>query len=219
MMVNCSDRERILIDGTAEEWAGLEVHGTSCVECGEELRSWKALSKAAEELRDYQDSPALWKRIEASLLAQEERKGVRWWESRQLWRRMPMVWQLGLAGALALVLALTGAYMIARRDTTETIAGGGRFLRDKKLAEVERTEREYMKAIDKLASDAKPQMEENRSPLMASYQEKLMVLDGAIEELRQQAGQNPSNAHLRYQLLAMYQAKEATLQEILETKR
>lgn len=219
MMVNCGDRERILLDGTAEEWAALEVHGTSCAECGEELRSWKALSRAAEELRDYQDSPALWKRIEASLRAQEERKGVRWWESLQLWRRMPMVWQVGLAGALALVLALTGAFMFVRRETTETTADGGKFLRDKKLAEVERAERWYMKAINKLAADAKPEMEENRSPLMANYQEKLMVLDGAIEELRLQAGQNPSNAHLRYQLLAMYQAKEATLQEILETKR
>lgn len=218
MTVNCSHRERILIDGTAEEWAALEVHGTSCPECGEELRSWKALSLATNELRDYRESPGLWKRIEASLLAEEREKRAPWRESFP-WGRMRMVWQLGLAGALALVLALTGAYMFVHRDTTETTASGGKFLKDHKLAEVERTEREYMKAIDRLAADAKPQMEENRSPLLASYQEKLMVLDGAIEELRLQAGQNPSNAHLRYQLLAMYQAKEATLQEILETKR
>jgi len=30
---------------------------------------------------------------------------------------------------------------------------------------------------------------------------------------------NSSNAHLRYQLLAMYQEKQRTLEEILETKR
>jgi hypothetical protein len=45
------------------------------------------------------------------------------------------------------------------------------------------------------------------------------VLDSAIDELRAEAGQNPSNAHLRYQLLAMYQEKQQTLQEVLETKR
>jgi hypothetical protein len=45
-----------------------------------------------------------------------------------------------------------------------------------------------------------------------------MVLDGAIGELRAEAGQNPSNAHLRYQLLAMYQEKQKTLEEVLETK-
>jgi len=37
--------------------------------------------------------------------------------------------------------------------------------------------------------------------------------------LRLQAGENPSNAHLRYQLLAMYQEKQQTLQDVLETKR
>jgi len=91
-------------------------------------------------------------------------------------------------------------------------------LKSSTLAEVERTEREYMKAIDQLAMDAKPQLDSPASPLMVSYREKLMVLDGAISELRAEAGQNPSNAHLRYQLLAMYQEKQQTLQEVLETK-
>jgi hypothetical protein len=54
---------------------------------------------------------------------------------------------------------------------------------------------------------------------MASYKEKLIVLDSAIDELRMEAGRNPSNAHLRYELLAMYQEKQETLQDILETKR
>ena len=76
-----------------------------------------------------------------------------------------------------------------------------------------------MKAIDTLASEAKPQLDTPASPLMVSYQEKLIMLDSAIKELRMEAGLNPSNAHLRYQLLAMYQEKQATLQEVLETKQ
>jgi hypothetical protein len=75
-----------------------------------------------------------------------------------------------------------------------------------------------VKAIDQLAVDAKPQLEPPGSPLMASYKEKLVVLDSAINELREQAGRNPSNAHLRHQLLAMYQEKQQTLQEVLESK-
>jgi len=43
-------------------------------------------------------------------------------------------------------------------------------------------------------------------------------LDSAIDELKSEAEQNPSNAHLRYQLLAMYQEKQQTLQDVLETK-
>ena len=92
-------------------------------------------------------------------------------------------------------------------------------IKNSALVEVERTEREYMKAIDTLAAEAKPELDSPQTPLMASYKEKLVVLDSAIDELRAEAGQNQSNAHLRYQLLAMYQEKQQTLQEVLETKR
>jgi hypothetical protein len=220
MNVTCIDRERILMDGTAEEWAALETHGAMCAACGEELRGWKQLSAAAEELRDHRESPALWGRIETSLVQEMEtgKRRAGWWESLLFWRRVPMAWRLGLAGALVLALALTGGYLFVKRDVSEPMADG-RFLKDRTLAEVERTEREYMKAIDRLAVETKPQLESGSSPLVASYQEKLMVLDSAIGELRLQAGQNPSNAHLRYELLSMYRDKEATLREILETKR
>ncbi len=209
----------IFVDGAAEEWAALEVHATTCPECGEELRAWKALSSAAEKLRDYRENPALWSRIEASLMEQEQNKQAPWWESLLFWRHVPLAWQLGLAGAMVFALALTGGYLMLHRSGGTEQSVRGTFLKDHKLAEVERTELEYMKAIDQLAIEAKPQLEADSSPLMASYQEKLMVLDSAIDELRLQAGQNPSNAHLRYQLLAMYQAKQTTLQEILERKR
>ena len=75
-----------------------------------------------------------------------------------------------------------------------------------------------MAAIDKLAAEAGPELKAN-TPLMANYREKLLVLDGAIADLRAQAGENPSNAYLRYQLLAMYEEKQQTLQDVLETKR
>jgi hypothetical protein len=76
-----------------------------------------------------------------------------------------------------------------------------------------------VQAIDKLATDAKPQLDKPETSLMANYREKLQVLDSAIDDLRAQAGQNPSNAHLRYQLLAMYQEKQKTLEDVLEARR
>ena len=84
---------------------------------------------------------------------------------------------------------------------------------------MERAQAAYEQAIDKLAADAKPQLENPATPLQANYREKLLVLDSAINDLRAQAGMNPSNAHLRQQLLAMYQEKQQTLQDILEEKR
>jgi hypothetical protein len=91
-------------------------------------------------------------------------------------------------------------------------------LKSAALKDVETAETAYEHAIDKLAAEAKPQLENPATPLLANYHEKLLVLDSAIADLRAQAGLNPSNAQLRYQLLAMYQEKQHTLQEVLEAK-
>lgn len=221
MKLNCADRERIFLDGSAEEWAALEQHAASCQECGEEIRAWQALSAAAKELKEEQESPLLWNRIESSLreqMAQAKEPSKRIWGTPDFWRGIPLAWQTALAAALVLALTLAGGYLYTHHNPPVYDAGN-QLLKTPALAEVERTEREYTKAIDKLAVSAKPQLDSQTSPLMASYREKLMLLDGAIEELRTQAGLNPSNAHLRYQLLAMYQQKQETLEEVLETKQ
>jgi len=218
MNIECGDRERILLDGSAEEWAALEQHAEACPACAEQLRAWQALSTAAAGMRDYQEDSALWARIENSLREQERERGARrgFWEKLGLAGGNALGWQTALAGALVLVLALASGYVVLHRNAPGP--GQDELLKNSALADVERTERDYVKAIDKLAMDAKPQLDSPASPLMASYKEKLMVLDSAIDELREQAGGNPSNAHLRSQLLAMYQEKQQTLREILETK-
>lgn len=219
MTIHCDDRERIFLDGSSEEWAALELHAATCTVCAQELQAWKQLSAAAEELRDYQESPALWSRIETSLRQQQAAPAPRksMWNSLDFWRHIRPAWQSALVGALVVVLAISSGYLYTHR-TGSPADPGNKLLKTGALAEVERTERDYMAAIDKLAADAGPQLNES-TPLMASYREKLLVLDSAIADLRAQAGENPSNAHLRYQLLAMYEEKQVTLQDVLETKR
>ena len=218
MKLSCNDRERIFLDGSAEEWAALEQHATSCQACAEEIRAWKSLSVAAEELRSYPEDAGLWGKIETSLREQQPRMVRRgFWDRLGVGGEISMVWRTALAGALAIVLALSGVYVLRYKNGTQP--GQSRLLKTSALAEVERTERDYMKAIDQLAAETKPQLESPATPLLTSYKEKLLVLDSAIDELRMEAGRNPSNAHLRYQLLAMYQEKQETLQEVLETKR
>jgi len=218
MNLTCNDRERIFLDGSAEEWVALELHAANCRECAEELRAWKVLSQAAEELRDYREDPALWSKIECRLQEHRQKQGGlrRFCDSLAFWRGVPIGWQTALAGALAFVLAVSGVYVAVHRKPPESASD--KLLRNSALAEVERTEHDYLRAIDKLASEAKPQLDSPSSPLMSSYREKLVVLDSAIDELREEAGRNPSNAHLRYELLAMYQEKQETLREVLETK-
>ena len=219
MNTNCDDRERIFLDGSPEEWAALEQHASTCAVCAEELRAWKQLSAAAGELRDYQESPALWARIESSLRQQQATAASRksFWSSLDFWRHNSPAWQSAMVGAMVVALAVSSGYLYSHRAVSP-VDPGNKLLKTGALAEVERTERDYMSAIDKLAADASPQLSAD-TPLMAGYREKLMVLDSAIADLRAQAGGNPSNAHLRYQLLAMYHEKQQTLQDVLETKR
>src|ERR1700736_5340143 len=218
MNVNCNDRERIMEDGTAAEWAALDVHAASCADCTEELRAWRSLSVAANELRDYSDNRTLWPRIRESLVEQAvaAQQHARWsW--RALLPNLSLSWQTAAAAALVLLLMLFAGWLL--RPPTKSPQQSTGLLKSKALANVENAESAYVQAIDKLAAEAEPELASSETPLMANYREKLFVLDSAIDDLRAQTGQNPSNAHLRYELLAMYQEKQRTLEEILEEKR
>jgi hypothetical protein len=218
MNVTCKDRDRIFEDGTESEWAALESHAASCASCAEELRAWKSLSLAAAELREYTESPALWPRIHQALAEQaaDMRERRERWSWRSLLANLSPSWQTAAAAAFVVVLMVSAGWLLR---TNKPPIQQGSLLRSKALTEVEHAESAYVQAIDKLAADAKPQLENPATPLMANYREKLLVLDSAIDDLRAQTGQNPSNAHLRYQLLAMYQEKQRTLEGILEEKR
>ena len=216
MKVTCVDRERVFMDGSAEEWAALETHAAVCAECGEEVRIWKSMSVAAGELRQEWETPYLWTKIERNLTEQsvEKPSRVRAWLNSI--RVTGFHWQT--AAALALVIVVTGG-VVWMKPWKSPDHNSPYFLRNSAVNEVERAEAAYQKAIDKLDEQARPRLEASSSPLMDGYREKLLVLDNAIAELRAETGQNPANAHLRRQLLAMYQEKQDTLQEILETKR
>jgi len=219
MNVTCSDRDRIFEDGTPAEWVALEAHAASCPLCAEEVRAWKSLSVAALELREYSDSPSFWPRIERALEEQAvlaaQRAGRKNWFA--FLPSFSPAWQTALAGALVLALAISGGWLFIHRPVGVRNEDAS-LLRSSALKEVESAESAYERAIDKLAADAKPQLENPATPLLANYHEKLLVLDSAIADLRAQAGMNPSNAQLRYQLLAMYQEKQHTLEEVLEAK-
>jgi hypothetical protein len=217
MNVTCKDRDRIFEDGGAAEWTALEAHAATCVSCAQEILSWKSLSAAATELRDHTDSPALWPRIHQALAEQGAVNQARReaWGWRSLFANFSVSWQTAAATAFVILLMVSAGWLLRPHVNTPP----GSLLKSRALVEVENAETAYVQAIDKLAVEAKRQLENPATPLMANYREKILVLDSAIDELRAQAGQNPSNAHLRYELLAMYREKQRTLEEILEEKR
>ncbi len=219
MNVTCSDRDRIFEDGQLAEWAALEAHAASCTLCAEELRAWKWLCVAANELRDYSASPSLWPRIERAL-AEEAARNARHAERKRWFSFLPsfsLVWQTALAGAFVLLLTISAGWLFIHHPAP-IVDDNNSLLKSGALKEVESAESAYERAIDKLAVQAQPQLENPATALLANYREKLLVLDSAIADLRAQAGMNPSNAQLRYQLLAMYQEKQHTLEEVLEAK-
>src|ERR1700755_913935 len=205
MNVNCSDRDSIFEDGTPAQWAALEAHAATCAACAEEVRAWKALSVAAAEMRDHSPSPALWSRIETALAANAApAKAPSLRDQISAWLGFSLSWEMAAVSAFAVLLLVSGG-LIYRHQTVmptttkpTTLAQQDPLLKSKALGDVEKAETAYVQAIDKLAADAKPQLDKPETPLMASYREKLQVLDSAIDDLRAQAGQNPSNAHLRY---------------------
>jgi hypothetical protein len=172
---------------------------------------------AAAELRDYTENPTLWPRIHQVLAerAVAVHKAQERWSWRSLFPKLSISWQTAAAAVFAAVLMISAGWLLKPKSPMEQ----GSLLRSKALTEVESAESAYVHAIDKLAADAKPQLDNPATPLMANYREKLLVLDSAIGDLRALAAQNPSNAHLRYELLAMYQEKQRTLEEIMEVKR
>jgi hypothetical protein len=220
MTITCKDRDRIFENGTPAEWVALEAHASSCAACAEELGAWKSLSVAAQEMRDYAESPALWPHIERALAEEDARKteraGRRGWLS--FLKNIPVGWQTALASAFVLVLTISAGWIFIHRPD-RTVESDKSLLRSAALKNVESAEAAYVKAIDKLAAEASLQLENPATPLLANYREKLLLLDTAIADLRAQAGLNPSNAQLRYQLLAMYQEKQHTLEEVLEIKQ
>lgn len=221
MNVNCKDRDRIFEDGTATEWAALAAHAASCAVCAEEVRAWKSLSVAAKELRDYSASPELWTRIERALV-REDAKRAQHAERKRWFSFLPVIsvgWQTAMAGAFVLILTVFVGWRLIQPPAEPYQMHDQSLLKSSALKEVESTEKAYEKAIDKLAAEAKPQLENPDTPLMANCREKLLVLDSAIDDLRAQAGLNPSNAQLRHQLLAMYQEKQETLEEVLEARK
>ena len=220
MNETCKDRERIFEDGTPGEWAALEAHADSCPACAEELKAWKSLSVAAQEMRDYTDSPSFWPRIERALAEDAQRNTQRTvgrgWLS--FLPSIPLSWQTAVAGAFVLVLTISAGWIYFHRPG-RIVKSDKSLLKSAALENVEHAEAVYVQAIEKLAEETKPQLENPATPLLANYQEKLAVLDSAIADLQVQAGLNPSNAQLRQQLLAMYQEKQHTLEEVLEARK
>jgi hypothetical protein len=180
------------------------------------------LSAVARSLHREWDSPRLWSSIEAGMHAIDDlRSGGS--EDPPLLSRPFGRWQaLAAAAVIAMTLGPTSWlglrwYTLGPRpDPAAVEERRQRLLSDEALAAIERSEAQYVQAIEELTRLTAPRLDMPDSPLLVNLRERLELIDTAIAEYRAEIARNRFNAHLRRQLLWIYQEKRRTLEQIQE---
>lgn len=172
------------------------------------------LSEAAKTLHREWESPNLWPAIAAGIKAEEER--ARTTSAARTWYAWAAAAVLILATAASLVVVRNWP---AREGASPVAQSSDPLLSDEALTDLEQAEARYIAAIDALAARAAPAISAPETPLAAQLRERLLVIDAAIADCRAEIERNRFNAHLRRQLLAIYQEKRLTLEQILELEQ
>ena len=183
------------------------------------------LSVAARSLHREWDSPGLWPAIDAGIRDEVE-AGLQTRLDQDQIRREPHAMGRWKALAAAAVIAVTLApsswlgwrwFMLAPKpDEAARQQQREQLLTEDALAAIEASEAKYIEAIDELTRLTAPRLDMPDSPLLVNLQERLTVIDAAIAEYRAEIARNRFNAHLRRQLLWIYQEKRRTLEQIQE---
>ncbi len=198
--------------------AAIASHAAGCPSCRERLDLWNGISRVAPALKRTWESPELWTRI-AEGIKGEPRAAAESAERRRARRE----W-VPLAAAAALFLVAMIGLEVFRPHLGERELLTSRSLRrplltEDALSDVEKSEERYVASIDRLSRLAESKLKDPATPLLVSYREKLLLLDGAIADLRAQLDQNHFNTHLRKELLAMYQEKQHTLEQVVREEK
>ena len=211
MKFECGDLERAFANPDLMTEA--RTHLQHCAACRNEYRIWKEISTTAKQLHHEWDSPDLWLRIRRSIEQERPLRKRRWaqWQA----------WTLAAAAAIVVALAVLGwpqltSLKAPANSAQPTTASERDFLTEQALRNVEKNEAAYRHSIEELSRLAQPRLESQTvSPLLASYRERLLMLDSAIQDTRSNVTQNRFNVRLQRELADLYRDKQQTLQEIL----
>lgn len=218
MKLECKDLEYALREGSPELMEALAVHAEACPACNEPLRRWKEMSIAARAMQRRWHSPELWPRIHQALATESQpgRRGVgSGWNPLQAsgWN-----WRGVAAAAAVILLTVSAAWILIRNIQLSRPADPDaekRLLTERALLDIETTETAYIRSIDRLSRLVESKIENTNSPLLISYREKLALIDAAIAECRANIERNRFNAHLRNELISVYQEKQRTLEDVM----
>lgn len=220
MRAACRRLDAALTSSDGKAIAEARLHADSCARCAERIRAFDEISAAAPGLKRNWESPELWPKIRESLAREAFAPAA----SSQSETRSALAWPawLPIAAIATLFIVSFVGLQVFRPSLGDRQIFGVRslpkdpLLTDAALKDVERSETEYIRSIEKLSKLAQPRLEAAATPLLVSYREKLQLLDGAIEELSGQIEQNRYNTHLRRQLLGIYAEKQQTLRDVMK---
>ena len=212
----CPEFEKALSRGE-DAVAALEIHAGTCDECRRQLNLWKEISQAAPALRKSWESPELYPRIARAISTARRTAPAAAGPA----PRRQFAWIPAAVAASLFVISMIGLSIFkpgesARDPFARPSMGKEPLMSNQTMKEVEQAESNYLVSIEKLSRLAEPRMANAASPLLVSYREKLQLLDSAIGDLRGQLEGNRFNTHLRKELLAMYQEKKRTLEEVVK---
>jgi hypothetical protein len=210
----CEKFEKALARGE-EAIAALAPHAAECSDCRAALDLWSAVPEAARALPKRWETPHLFPGIARAIETEKSRSK----EAPRAPRRF--AWIPAAAAAALFVLSMIGLYVFkpgeaARDPLARPSFGKEPLLGDETLKEVEAAEANYLGSIEKLSRLAEPRISNPDLPGAAGYREKLQLLDSAIGDLQAQLATNRFNTHLRKELLATYQEKKRTLEEVIK---
>jgi hypothetical protein len=219
----CRRADAALASGEAAALESTRRHAETCGRCAERLGAFDELSRAAASLRKSWDSPELWPKIRDSLVRESFAPAAPGAQGERPPRPAPAwpAWIPIAAIATLFVVSFVGLQVFRPSLGDRQIFGvrslpKDPLLTDVALQDVEKSEREYVRSIENLARVAQPRLAAAETPLLLSYRERLLLLDGAIAELNGQIEQNRYNTHLRRQLLGVYAEKQQTLREVMK---
>jgi len=205
MNINCSNLDDLLFDASPLSMRTAAEHAAACAACAEKLEAWNDISATAKSMQTAWQNDLLWPRIERAL-AKEIAEGK---------RRTPLRGFSRIAAVALLTIGLGSTMWFTMREQVRGAKFNGKIYQNSAMDEVEKAERDHVRAIANLQKFADAKLENTESPLMVSYKEKLMLLDDAIAECQVNIDRNRQNAHIREQLLAMYSEKQQTLKDVL----
>lgn len=223
MTPDCRRLDAALASGDDAALESARPHAKTCTRCAERLSAFDEISAAAPALKKTWESPELWPRIRESLVRESFVPAAAAVERERPPRAAPTwpAWIPIAAIATLFVVSFVGLQVFRPSLGDRQIFGVRSFpkaplMTDSALADVEKSEREYVRSIENLARVAQPRLAAAETPLLVSYREKLQLLDGAIADLNAQIELNRYNTHLRRQLLGVYAEKQQTLREVMK---